>query len=518
MNNKSEFEWISSLKCADHNFLEVLVPNFSVRRHTGNDGFSLKLDFGPDSRSIWHGRGKDEVHSRLIPDFPTQSQQRGAELESFFFDNKGDRYTFNDPTFPFRYCSGGALPIVTIAGKQYYRLHWRDIHPVGWNITNGGSDSIAEMLEPSRIIQRELCEELVVFDLESNPPHRLVLGEQGVRRDAFPSEAWRLWHARLLNRYMDLAAINNDPLPCGWLRGPDDLTVTYRGFGPSDHLPHRTDGMILNINAEDFGIEVDRVVRIELPETAVICDGEILSGCLLDSPVGLFEVEAIHDAVCKGSIDFRPSILFFNAERHNPDDIEDVISAFLEGKKRNGLLQDIDASQLKEAEEKGLKFNLCPVSRNVIRRCVKLMARAGSPDPGEIDVFISFASEDQAQAKEVHDWLIANGRQPVFFSPESIRESDFTNSIFSALEQARNLVVVGSRLDHLHKNWVSYECRSFFIKKMREQNSKRQIFTVLPGLSASARPPSPLDGYKIIACSKDSLSNGGLAELLESLW
>lgn len=373
------------------------------------------------------------------------------------------------------------------------------------------------MLDPSRIIQRELCEELIVFDLQSNPPRRLVLGEQSVGRDAFPSDAWRLWHARLLARHIDLAAISNEPLPCGWLRGPDDLTVTYRGTGPSDHLPHRTDGVILNINAEDFGIEVDRVVRIDLPDTAVICDGELLSGCLLNSLIGLFEVEAIHDAIKKGVTDFRPSILFFNAERHNPDDLEDVIGSFLEEKKRNGLFPDVEKKQLTEAEAMGLKFNLCPVSRNVIRRCMKLMSRTVTPPTGEIDVFISFASEDQARAQEVHDWLIANGRKPVFFSPESIRESDFTSSIFSALEQARNLVVVGSRLDHLRKNWVSYEYRSFFNKMMSEPNSKRQIFTVLSGLSDKAKPPAPLDHYKIITCSSESLLNGGLTRLLESL-
>ncbi len=52
MNAKPEFEWISSLRCADHNFQEALVPIFTVRRHSGQEGFNLKLEFSPDSYSI----------------------------------------------------------------------------------------------------------------------------------------------------------------------------------------------------------------------------------------------------------------------------------------------------------------------------------------------------------------------------------------------------------------------------------------------------------------------------------
>ena len=76
---------------------------------------------------------------------------------------------------------------------------------------------------------------------------------------------------------------------------------------------------------------------------------------------------------------------------------------------------------------------------------MKLVGQAATPSTSEIDVFISFASEDQELAREIHDILQASGRHPVFFSPESIRESDFTDSILNALDQAKNLVVVGSK-------------------------------------------------------------------------
>jgi hypothetical protein len=45
---------------------------------------------------------------------------------------------FKDPLFPFRYASGGVLPILRIGRKEFFCFFYRDIDPVGWNIANGG--------------------------------------------------------------------------------------------------------------------------------------------------------------------------------------------------------------------------------------------------------------------------------------------------------------------------------------------------------------------------------------------
>ena len=73
------------------------------------------MKFGPESQAIWHRRGKDEVRDKLMTGFRKWSRKHGEKLESFLFGNKGDTYTFDDPAFPFRFCSGGALPIITMA-------------------------------------------------------------------------------------------------------------------------------------------------------------------------------------------------------------------------------------------------------------------------------------------------------------------------------------------------------------------------------------------------------------------
>jgi hypothetical protein len=502
MSDTSTLQWIGPLHRAANDFLEVLVSEFKVLRNEEDNGFSMSLEFGPDTMAVWHRRGNDEVREKVMTNFSEQRRKIAAELESFFFENLGKDYHFNAPGFPFRFCSGGALPIVTLGGNRYYRLHWRDIRPVGWNITNGGSDSVAEMLDPVRIIHRELYEELVVFDFSTGDPRRLVIGGEGMATDAFPSQAWRMWQARLLARGTDLPALRNEPLPAGWLHGPDDLAVQYNGPGSSGYRQECSKGLFLNINAEDFGIEVDRAVSIALPETAVICDGELLSDTLLNSPIGLFEVGKLHADISKGAVDFRPSILFHDARRHDPAKLDTVVKAFLQEKKRNGLWPDIERQQLEDAGED--RFDLCPASRNIIRRCMGLTYRGPVPQD-KVDVFLSFASEDQDLAQDIRDWLVENGRNPVFFSPESIRESDFTNQIFTALEQANNLVVVGTRIDHLLKNWVNYEYTSFFRKKMREQGSTRQIVTVLSDLPKGASPPAPLSDYQILSCTGDSL-------------
>ena len=89
-------------------------------------------------------------------------------------------------------------------------------------------------------------------------------------------------------------------------------------------------------------------------------------------------------------------------------------------------------------------------------------------------------------------------------------------TIFAALEEARNLIVVGSRIDHLHKNWVNYEYTSYFHKMMRDGRDKRRIFTILPDFPHDSKPPAPLSDFQYFKCPRHSLASD-LQRLLESL-
>jgi hypothetical protein len=111
----ASFDWIKSLRLAANDFLEVLVDRFTIRKHDGDCGFSLGVEFGADSDAIWHRRGKDEVRERLMSDYRRQRVAHAESLEKFFFGvTQSKRFEFEDAGFPFRFCSGGALPIITI--------------------------------------------------------------------------------------------------------------------------------------------------------------------------------------------------------------------------------------------------------------------------------------------------------------------------------------------------------------------------------------------------------------------
>ena len=138
MDERQELPWIKPLDLAANEFLEVLVDEFKLTRKS-DGGTKMAVEFDNDTRAIWNRRGKDDIRKRVMPDFGVQWPLIAKALENYFFgSDRQPEYSFRDAMFPFRYCSGGALPMITVDGEEYYRLHWRDIHPVGWNITNGG--------------------------------------------------------------------------------------------------------------------------------------------------------------------------------------------------------------------------------------------------------------------------------------------------------------------------------------------------------------------------------------------
>ncbi|MFZ4524132.1 MAG: toll/interleukin-1 receptor domain-containing protein [Chlorobium sp.] len=507
MDKQVKKSWIRPLNETANYFLQVLVDSISLKRKRCENGASMTVTFDSDAQTIWNRRGKDEIRERVISDYSLQWPKIAENLEAFFFGNSGlANCDLPNKTFPFRFCSGGALPLITIGDKQYYRLHWRDIHPVGWNIVNGGSDNLLEMLDPQRIIYRELLEELLIFDINGSDWRRLTPQiEDGPAWLENPreGEVLRLWKIRFLQNGMKYNSIRQERLALGWTLGPDDLKVTFVDQKKNVVLHGEALNVFLNVNAEDFGIEVDCVVQLELPETAVICDGELLEGILLNSAIGLFEVQAMHRALREGKTEFKPDILFHGGRRYDDSDLLHVISLFLSEKSRNGLLRDPEKKQFEEAKRQKLEFNLCPVSRNILRRVAPLM-KPVTPEDNPLDVFISFASEDEEHAQVVYDFLRNNLNINVFFSPEH-RRSDFTNEIFKAITHARSMIVVCSRPEHLHKNWVNYEYTEFFRKKMNVPD--KTMFTVLIDLPKDTPLPDPLGHFQAIACRKESLAD-----------
>jgi hypothetical protein len=121
------------------------------------------VSFDGTTPAIRSRRGSLAVRS-AIPDHASKAAEYQAELDAFLLGCEGRKYEFSDPDFPFRYASGGTLPIVGFENEEYYCFFYREVHPIGWNIANGGCDSLIELLNPLYTVERELREELLIID------------------------------------------------------------------------------------------------------------------------------------------------------------------------------------------------------------------------------------------------------------------------------------------------------------------------------------------------------------------
>ena len=108
-------------------------------------------------------------------------------------------------------------------GQDYYCLFYRGVKPVGWNIANGGAESVAELLDPLANIERELREELIVVDPAQGS--RYVFDWTEGRRYDHPdfAAARTIWET--LFRRADFPDLQELPLPLKWLGCGHDTVI-----------------------------------------------------------------------------------------------------------------------------------------------------------------------------------------------------------------------------------------------------------------------------------------------------
>lgn len=508
------------LREAESQCLEVLLTRFQLHRDPSG-ALELVVRFDDDTPTIRQRFVKQTIRHH-VPDFERKANELQDKLVAFTKAAGAGAFPYNDPQFPFRFCSGGGIPVVSMAVKQagkeelkdYYCFRWRDIYPVGWNLANGGSETRSELLYPDQVISRELREEMLVFW-----PFK---GKEAVRgRLSFDDElcqghpddelAWRLWNPRLTARWDWVAT---ETVPLMFLdTGPDRLQIHF-----DDRSVIDVAGILLNINALDNGIEVDRVVKMHLPAGAIICDGEIIEGKLLNSVMAMFETSRFNRALRDGSHDFRPDRFFFDGRVYErPEDLEDVIKEFLQEKNRMKIRAKEDVSDYAKALKKKRAFDLCPATRTALERCVRAMPESKpGPSPADTaDVFISFASEDEKEARDVFNYLEKNGFHP-FLSAVYRDGSDFSGAIDDALHHASSFVSVVASVDHLRKRWLQYESGAFKVLFNRGDKPGGLFLTYASGIDPN-HLPLPYARYTVVSVPTEGSRQQALETLLEFL-
>ena len=398
---------------AENHFLELLLTRFSMRR--AGQGTELQVRFDDHTPAITQRQAKHAVLGS-IKDFHARSAALQKQLDAFLIDQEGDRFTHpssdDDIAFPFRYASGGTLPILRLGEEEYYCLFYRDIFPVGWNIANGGSDSREELLNPVETIRRELREELIILDLHQGIRY-VFKDDYGKRLDRPEFDvARRIWQKRF--KHLDFENFEEREIPVKFLEGPDSLKIAYA------ERVHQVNGCFLNINALDFGIEIDRVGRLHLDKEVILCDGEIIGDHLVNRPVGLFQVDRLNQMFEDGATEFIPDRFFYNAMCYCGKHLKDTV--------KKECLPEIaplrspqEKAQWREAAKDRREYDLVPVTRNLLRRYLKVTPHQPvSASPADYQSFISFHHSDELLAKRVYERLGQLQPGPVFFCPETM--------------------------------------------------------------------------------------------------
>lgn len=442
---------VYTLRGAQSSLLQVLLSDFHLTRN--DTGFSLQVTFDEDTQAIRTREAKETVKERM-PEYPDEVESIQGCIDSVIFRGGRD-YRFSRPGFAFRYASGGTLPVFEIRGVEYFCLFYRDVFPVGWNIANGACDSLPELLNPKRAIGRELLEELIILDISHDRPHDHVptwATEGPINVPEFV-DARRL-ASNFLADELDIARdFARNELDVDWNvhgadspRGPDTLRVDFAGNSTVQG------GLYLNINARDFGIELDRIAKMQLQPDWVLLDGEINDNRILNRPIGLFEVHRTQEAVYDGATEFLPDKVFYKATLEldnlpSRDELLQLIEGkFLQHLSQTGIRKKKKIKQWRDIGPEH-QLDLCPVTRQIIRR------HMGATRPF---VFISYTSSDCELAERIqHDlrnrgmkvWRDASNLNPVARADDEIQ---------GALDNSTHVVVVASDAIH-NSDWVKME-------------------------------------------------------------
>jgi hypothetical protein len=141
----------------------------------------------------------------------------------------------------------------------------------------------------------------------------------------------------------------------------------------------RLQNCFVNINAADFGIELDRIARIRLTERVVLCDGEVSGERVLNRPVALFEVSRLQQGVSAGHTRFLPDRFFHGGKARHGADLPDFLNRVLLREMRQWRpRRDIDRFARTSDDD---RLRLCPVTESIVRRHMQSVQAARPPWP-----------------------------------------------------------------------------------------------------------------------------------------
>lgn len=298
---------VASSDIRDISLLQALTTDVGL----GRTGLACRLDVSipDDSEWIWTSSQKQTFVRQTSDGKASDIQKLQQKIEYVLIDCQTNSLRLQEELkqreMKLRFGNGGTLPILEVDRTEYYCLFYREIYPIGWNIANGGSASLTELLHPMLTIWREFAEELIIIDRAEGC--RYYFNEPS-GSDKNRQSVLRLLDA--LNLTPEVGHWRHEMLRPEVISGRDSISIN--GGEPLT-------GVYLNLNMDDLGIEIDQVVRVRgLSRNVSLLDGETEDGRLADTatpgfinaPVGLFRVGQSIDF----DQEFIPDVLFRNGE------------------------------------------------------------------------------------------------------------------------------------------------------------------------------------------------------------
>lgn len=131
---------------------------------------------------------------------------------------------------------------------------------------------------------------------------------------------------------------------------------------------------------------------------------------------------------------------------------------------------------------------------------VKLLEKfKKSTNSDEIDVFISYNSDDLEYAKEIAEMCRYAGKS-YFLSAQNLKKmgkSDYVEAIAESLDKSRHLVVVCMSLESLESEWVRFEYKTF-ISEINSGRKDGNLITIVNEGIGVGDLPILLRGHEVI--------------------
>jgi len=278
---------------------EVLKNPIHLRRDKKK--LTIQINRNDVEYVLISNKGKQLFCNEFIStDNYSAAKEFDIELHNFQL-GKSDNDNIKIPIdkYPLRWISGGTLSIVKLEEKEYIPLFFRDIVPVGWNVSLGGSerdflqgdkDKLNESLEdelnkPIHVIMREFLEETLI--LNNSPENSKTLKRMwfywdstvDITKQRMKADKFSNRHTNLREKEDGINILNDEN---------SDQEKFFSGIETdfantnskleirNGNLLSQERNILIAVNILELGIEVVKVIKYSIANTHYYLDGEIL--------------------------------------------------------------------------------------------------------------------------------------------------------------------------------------------------------------------------------------------------